>query len=135
MTSNSMTNHNLDIASIDHSMLHILEEDVADNDPDIMLELIDIFIHDSANNIGGIAQAIEQKEFRKLEISAHSLKSSSATFGAMALSGLCAQIEQMARAKIVEGAGELLDTVRGEFARVEAALSVEREKWVEVASE
>jgi len=134
MTSELIANHSQSSASIDHSLLHILEEDVADNDANIMLELIDIFIHDSANNIRCIAQAVEQKEFRKLEISAHSLKSSSATFGATILSSLCAHIEQIARAKTVEGVEEVLNSIRDEFARVEAILRVEREKWAKVAS-
>ena len=134
MKSDHTPSHGSDFLPIDRSILRILEEDVADSDPEIMLELIDIFIRDSGWHVHEIAKDLEQLEFRKIEIGAHSIKSSSATFGAMALSALSAQIEQLARAKQSEGMAEILHSARAEFARVEAVLVTEREKWVEAAS-
>jgi len=134
MKSDRVPSRGPNILPIDRSILRILEEDVADNDPDVMLELIDIFIHDSRWHLQEIAKVLEQQEFRKIEISAHSLKSSSATFGAMALAGLSARLEQLARDKKMEGIVELLYTAREEFARVEEILMTERTKWVETAS-
>ncbi|MBI3957860.1 MAG: Hpt domain-containing protein [Chloroflexi bacterium] len=134
MKSDHITSPGSDFAPIDRSILHILEEDVADNDPDIMLEFINIYLHDSEEHIDEIAKQMGSKEYRKIEISAHSLKSSSATFGAMALSALSDQIEQLARARKSDGIAEILHSVRAEFARVKAALVVEREKWTEAAS-
>lgn len=120
-------------AAIDSSILRILQEDVADNEPEVMLELIDIYIHDSGEHIRGIAQALADENYRQIEISAHSLKSSSATFGALSLSQMCAQMEQAAKARQGERIAATLGEVESEFALVVAALLVEREKWVEMA--
>ncbi len=134
MQSDQTTNHSSDFAPIDRSILHILEQDVADNDPDIMLEFINIYLYDSEGHIADIARHLDPPEFRKIEISAHSLKSSSATFGATALSALSSQIEQLARARESGGIAEILRAIRDEFARVAAVLILEREKWTEAAS-
>jgi HPt (histidine-containing phosphotransfer) domain-containing protein len=53
---------------------------------------------------------------------AHTLKSSSASIGAVKLSQLCADIETMVRQSQVEGLSERLDAMGAEVARVLAAL-------------
>src|SRR5690349_5102788 len=53
---------------------------------------------------------------------AHTLKSSSASIGALALAGLCADIERLLRAGDREGAGPLLDRFGVEVKRVEVAV-------------
>ena len=53
---------------------------------------------------------------------AHTLKSSSASIGAIKLSGLCADIESMVRQAQVQGLHERLDAMRAEVANVLAAL-------------
>ena len=53
---------------------------------------------------------------------AHTLKSSSASIGALALSTLCAEIERLLRAGDSAGADALLDRFHAEVARVEIAV-------------
>ena len=53
---------------------------------------------------------------------AHTLKSSSASIGALALSALCADIERLLRAGDNAGAAALLDRFHAEVARVEVAV-------------
>lgn len=134
MQSDHTPSHGSNFSPIDHSVLRRLEEDVADGNPEIMLELIDIFLLDSGRHIDEIARDWEKREFRKIEMAAHSIKSSSATFGAMALSALSAQTEQLAHARQSEGMAEMLRSLHAEFARAEAVLVVEREKWREAAA-
>lgn len=120
---------------IEYTVLYALAEDVADHDPEIMLELIDIFVNDSTDHLRKMSTEIESQEFRTLEISAHSLKSSSATFGALALSELSGQIERMARSKTPNGIAPLLESARAEFKLVAAVLATERKRWVEATEE
>jgi len=54
---------------------------------------------------------------------AHTLKSSSASIGALALSALCADIERLLRAGDVAGASALIDPFHAEVSRVDAAVS------------
>jgi HPt (histidine-containing phosphotransfer) domain-containing protein len=53
---------------------------------------------------------------------AHTLKSSSASIGALALSGLCAEIERLLRAGDTSSASALLDRFHAEVQRVDAAV-------------
>ena len=53
---------------------------------------------------------------------AHTLKSSSASIGALTLSGLCADIERLLRAGDNAGAEALLDPFHAEVARVDVAV-------------
>ena len=53
---------------------------------------------------------------------AHTLKSSSASIGALALSGLCADIERLLRAGDSAGATPLIDQFHAEVHRVDAAV-------------
>ena len=53
---------------------------------------------------------------------AHTLKSSSASIGALVLSGLCADIERLLRAGDSGGANALLDQFHAEVQRVDAAV-------------
>jgi HPt (histidine-containing phosphotransfer) domain-containing protein len=131
MNSVSATTH----TSIEYDILHALEDDVADYDPEIMLELIDIFLQDSAEHLVGIGRAIEGGDYRKIEISAHSLRSSSATFGALILSNFCMRLEKCARTSQNECIVETLAEARQEFALVEAILRVQRVKWVKAVAE
>ena len=54
---------------------------------------------------------------------AHTLKSSSASIGALALSGLCADIERLLRAGDSASAGTLLEPFHAEVRRVDAAVA------------
>lgn len=134
MNSDSKTSYNPMDGAIDRAILQTLQEDAADNDPEIILELLDIYIHDSADHLSQIVQAVPEEEYRTIELSAHSLKSSSATFGATNLSALFAEMEQLARSKTTDGIDGLLKAASSEFVRVRDELLVERKRWVEAAS-
>lgn len=121
--------------SIEYGILRALEEDVADTDPGIMLELVDIFLDDSSDHLDAIEGALKEGNYRKIEISAHSLKSSSATFGALIFSNLCKRMEMCARTEQPECIAEMLDATRREFTDVKAILSEQRTKWSEATAE
>jgi HPt (histidine-containing phosphotransfer) domain-containing protein len=53
---------------------------------------------------------------------AHTLKSSSASIGAMTLSRMCAELEAMARADQIEGAAERIEALQVELETVRVAL-------------
>ncbi len=134
MKFDATTTNRYESAPIDRSIFRILAEDIADNDPVTMLELIDLFVNDSGQHIREISQGVEKQNIRTIEMGAHSVKSTAATFGAMTLSVLCAQIEQLAYTKEIDDIDEILELAYHEFLRVEAELSVERKKWMKVAN-
>jgi len=119
---------------IEWSILQILEEEIAGNDPDTMLDLIDTFLNDTTTHINNVAQGIENREIKKIAISAHSIKSTAAIFGATTLATLCAEMERMANAGEDHAIPDILYLAHDEFARVGDALAVEREKWRKAVS-
>lgn len=120
---------------IDIDILRALEQDVADNDPNVMLELTDIFLEDSQEHFEGIVHALAEGDYRKIEISGHSLKSSAATFGAVVLADFCRRLEMSARNWQNEGIVESLEAARLEFAGVQTALLAQRIEWEKASAE
>ena len=66
---------------------------VEDTDINLLPQLIDTFINTAKQQIESITLAASEVDFQKITASAHSLKSSSATFGALHLNELVKSIE------------------------------------------
>jgi HPt (histidine-containing phosphotransfer) domain-containing protein len=89
---------------------------------------MDTFFKDAPKLIADAQRSWEQGQSADLRRAAHSLKSSSATFGAMALSALARELEYKARDGALEGADELLARIQAEYAQAKAALVVWRKE-------
>jgi HPt (histidine-containing phosphotransfer) domain-containing protein len=72
-----------------------------------------------------LRQARAQAAWEPVSRVAHTLKSSSASIGALALAGLCADIERLLRGGDHAGVAPLLDRFDAEAARVEIAVRAE----------
>jgi CheY-like chemotaxis protein len=90
--------------------------------------LIDRFYQDAGRLLGQARQASEQRQAEELRRAAHSLKSTSATFGAMALSAAAQELEYLARDGKLAEAVEQIARVETEFTRARAALEVKRDE-------
>jgi len=66
-----------------------------------------------------VRQPLQHEPLRQL---AHTLKSSSASVGALALSALCAQVEHSVRSQQPGDIGTLLDAMQAEMQRVAGAV-------------
>ncbi len=86
--------------------------------------LIDSFFEDAPRLITDAHRTLEQGQATDLRRAAHTLKSSSATFGALALSILARDLEYRARDGCLDGAGELLTRIETEYEKAKAALQV-----------
>ncbi len=90
--------------------------------------LIERFYQDVDRLLGEARQALEQGETTDLRRAAHSLKSTSATFGAVALSEVARELEYLARDGVLEGAAGLIAQAEAEFVKAKAALETMREE-------
>jgi HPt (histidine-containing phosphotransfer) domain-containing protein len=90
--------------------------------------LIDTFFKDALRLIADAQHSWEQGQPADLRRAAHSLKSTSATFGAMALSRLARELEYKARDGALEGADELLARTQAAYAQAQAALEAWRKE-------
>jgi HPt (histidine-containing phosphotransfer) domain-containing protein len=89
-------------------------------------ELIEQFYQDADRLLGQARRALAQEQADELRRAAHSLKSTAATFGALALSATARELEYHARDGVLEGAYELIARAVTEFAQAQAALEVAR---------
>jgi CheY-like chemotaxis protein len=84
--------------------------------------LIEGFYGDVDRLLGQARQALEHGHADDLLRASHTLKSTSATFGAMALSAVARELEYLAREGTLAGAAEQIARAEAEFARARTAL-------------
>lgn len=88
--------------------------------------LIEQFYRDVDRLLRQARQALEQGQVEDLRIASHSLKSTSATFGAMRLSAVAREVESKAREGKLDGVAEQLDLAETEFNRAKTGLEATR---------
>ena len=81
---------------IDHRVLEAFREDVGESANEILIELIDCYLHETPRQLNTLKVAITEGDRPTMIRSVHTLKSSSAIVGAMAYSELCRLLEDAA---------------------------------------
>src|SRR5438093_11708870 len=107
--------------AVDRATLNDLLETTG-NDSAFLAELIDTYLVDAVALLDAMRQAIARSDTEQLRRAAHSLKSNSASLGAGALSGLCLELEQLARQGVLEGAAGRLVNLEAAYVDVEREL-------------
>ncbi len=110
-----------DTGVIDRAALNRLFE-ILGNDPEILGEMKNEFFEDAPTFIAGLRSAVEHQNLEELRTAAHSLKSNSASFGALALAEQCRGLEMQGKAGNLEGAAERITAIEQEYARAKEEL-------------
>jgi HPt (histidine-containing phosphotransfer) domain-containing protein len=92
-------------------------------DPDLFAEIVDLFLEDSPMLLEQARRGLGESDLELLARSAHSLKSLSANFDAVALSQAAATVEQQALEGGRDRAAACFEDLEHELARLQAALS------------
>jgi len=87
-----------------------------------VVELVDTFVRDAPALLETLRGALDDVDAQRLRRAAHTLKSNGRVFGAARLAALCQELEALARAESLAGAGELVARIDAEYARVADAL-------------
>lgn len=95
------------------------------DDVSFLRELIQIYLDDSPKQIAEIEQSLAQGDAPRLTRAAHSLKGSSANFGAGQLRALCEKIEHLGRSAALGEIPARLPELKAEYDRVKAALEAQ----------
>ncbi len=77
-----------------------------DGDPELLLDLIQMFLDDAPDRIASIGTALQSKDFEGIERAAHSLKGSAGNLGAVLLQGDCETMQNAGRHKVMAEAAE-----------------------------
>jgi HPt (histidine-containing phosphotransfer) domain-containing protein len=91
-------------------------------DPEFVAEMIDTYLDETPTLIAGMRSSVDAGNSAELRRAAHSLKSNSATFGAMALADICQRLEELGKSGVVDGVDTLVAQCATEYDRVEQAL-------------
>ena len=85
------------------------------NDQDLLLELLDIFVADFQEKRVLLAEAIEKKDYEQIRGIAHSLKGASGNISAKVVRQTFIKLEDMGKRGDMTGAAELLSALDQQF--------------------
>jgi two-component system, sensor histidine kinase len=96
------------------------------NDPDMFSEMVNEFFEDAPRFITELRVASAEGSVERIRITAHSFKSNSASFGALALAEQCRALEAQAKAGSCEDAADRIAAIEAEYASAREALQAIR---------
>lgn len=108
--------------AVDPARLQTLKSLDPENDGAFYQKLLATFLESARKDMDSLQATLDKKEFAKLRTKAHSLKGSSRNLGADTLGQLSEDLERIADERSADGAPDLLEAMRREFARVEAEI-------------
>ena len=82
---------------LDRNALAALRSLQDGGDDDLLGELIDLFLQDAPARLGAMRDAIAREDWAELTASAHSLKGSCGSLGALSMADLCGRLERYGR--------------------------------------
>ena len=97
---------------------------VGEENPDILTELIDIFLQDTAQQVSALREGLNNKDIPDLREVAHTLKGSSASLGFMALSTKCLELEELLRGDTFVNVSEKVSEIEKQYQLIEMALAL-----------
>jgi two-component system, sensor histidine kinase and response regulator len=112
---------------LDRQVLDQLSKVRTNGKPELLARVINLYLVESPKLVQKLKQAAGANDALAIARSAHSLKSSSANVGAIALSRYCEDIEASARRADTEEARKILPKIETEHGCVQTALATEFE--------
>ncbi|MCA1723754.1 MAG: response regulator [Thermomicrobia bacterium] len=107
---------------LDAATLDDIRALVGDDGEDGLAGLIACFLDDAPRLLNAMRDALDTNDAGALQAAAHTMKSTSALFGATALAALCEALEHRSAADLMDGAQERVDGIRDAYADVERAM-------------
>lgn len=116
--------------ALDRATLDQLFDSIG-GDPEFLVELIDTYVSDAPMQVQELRAAIAAGDVERLVRPAHTLKSASASLGALGLSERCRQLEAASKTGAADGAGDQVDAIAVELDRVLVALEAAKRAYAE----
>ncbi len=114
--------HGRTIASLDAAAVSGLRELDPQGRNGLVERVVKAFQESLARLAPQLLSAVQSNDFTVIRHVSHTLKSSSASIGALRLSSLCAELEAAVRAGVTEGIAARVEAIRGEIENVKPAL-------------
>jgi HPt (histidine-containing phosphotransfer) domain-containing protein len=116
--------------AIDWTVLEALEEVQAEGEPDLIVELIDLYLTDAPRWVEAMRMVVAGTDSTLLRRAAHTLKGSSGSLGVRRVAETCRMLEQSDFSDSAAGVEELLQLLDREFAVAREVLAAERARRV-----
>jgi HPt (histidine-containing phosphotransfer) domain-containing protein len=116
--------------AIDRAVLMALEEVREEGEPDLIVELIDLYLGDAPQWVEAMRSAAATMDVTLLRRAAHTLKGSSGSVGIRQVAEICKALEQLDCSDEAPNVGMLVQSLEREFARACDALKAERQRRV-----
>lgn len=100
-----------------------------DGDPELLLDLIRLFLADGPVKVAAVRDGLAAKDFEVMERAAHSLKGSSGNLGARRLQNTCEQMQLATRNHDLPTSARLTPQLVAEYSEVERALQDLRQRY------
>jgi HPt (histidine-containing phosphotransfer) domain-containing protein len=107
---------------LDMSMVEELLSFADEGDPELLLDLIRMFLDDGPTKVHSVSEGLKNGDFDQMERAAHSLKGSSGNLGARALQETCELLQVAARQHRLEELRRLAPDLSRHYAQAERAL-------------
>jgi signal transduction histidine kinase/DNA-binding response OmpR family regulator/HPt (histidine-containing phosphotransfer) domain-containing protein len=117
----TLVHRKLDEVALD--MLRDLERSGA---PGVIAEMVEIYLIETPEKLAQLPNLVHEGKIGEIRLIAHSIKSTSLNLGAMELGTIFSELEQRARSDLLDGARELVDRARQEYALILPVLQAMR---------
>jgi HPt (histidine-containing phosphotransfer) domain-containing protein len=126
----SKSGDDADFAKVDLSVLIAFEEMQMEGEPDLIIELIDLYLADVPQRLFAIRDSFMKGDWSSLKRAAHTLKGSSANLGVTGMASLCEKLEQTAATESFELSNNLISKFEQNFISARRALLTERQNRI-----
>jgi HPt (histidine-containing phosphotransfer) domain-containing protein len=116
--------------TIDWKVLNALAEGQEDGEPDLIVELIDLYLQDAPRWIAAIKSAVANGDASLLKRAAHTLKGSSGSVGLLKMAELCQKLEHLDCHQAASGFEALVQLLEHKFSMAQTALMAERQRRI-----
>lgn len=112
---------------LDFEVLKAFERVKSEDGSDILIELIELYLHGTSQRIIAMRKAADEGEWTALKHAAHTLKGSSGTLGLRQIANICQDLEAAASSSIND-VNTLISLLESKFLEVEPVLIGERNR-------
>lgn len=127
-----MDNGDLQAEILDLDVLRSLDGGQSGEMPDLIVELIDLYLNEAAVRIAAMRRAIDSNDEDGWKQAAHALRGSSSTLGARGIGRRCDELEQVGFSDVTT-ARSIFERLLIDCTQVRSAMLQERQRRIQAA--